>query len=202
MIRAISGLCAVLVSMSAMADEKPYEYMLLADSGKPVYTPYAGLVFEHHANISNTKPGIEAGVVINQKFFCGIYGQTTTGNFGIAYEDAIHNIMFGEAGVVAGCVTNYRKPVHFGGVFKIGYISLLADDEELKLFKESDPVAEDNGLVFHPEIFSEVNMCKPLKIRLGLGYSFNSLDKESVICNRDLDSWTMNLSLLFGQFWK
>lgn len=197
------ALVLTLFGMSTMAEEEKYGCIFCQQPGKTALNLYAGLTFEHHTNISNTKPGVEAGVIFNRMFVCGAYGQGTTGNFGIRYYTGdIHNIMFGEGGLFAGYITQYAKPIHFGGLLKIGYISLVADDQEMKLFKDVDPVAEDGGMVFHPEFFTETNITKHIKVRLGLGYSFNSLDKESVICNKDLDSWTMNLSILAGNFAK
>jgi hypothetical protein len=199
----IVAITMALLGMSSMAQEEHYDCVFCPHPGTTGYNLYAGLTFEHHASITNTKPGVEAGVIFNRMFVCGAYGQGTTGNFGIRYYNGdIHNIMFGEGGVFAGYVAGYSKPIHFGGTLKIGYIALVADDQEMKLFKDVEPIAEDGGMVFHPEVFTETNVTKHIKVRLGAGYSFNSLDKESVICNKDLDSWTMNLSVLAGNFAK
>lgn len=195
-------LCTMILCLPVMAQDSTYEYIF---SGKPENVKvhfYGGLTFQHVSEITNTMPGIEGGVLFNKKFVAGLYGQGTTGNFGIRYNDTIHNIMFGEGGLFLGYISKFKKPLHFGGMLKIGYVSLVADDNEIKLFEDVDPVAEDNGMVFHPELFSEVNVLKQLKVRLGLGYTFNSLDKESVACNRQLDSWTMNFSILLGNFYR
>jgi len=57
-------------------------------------------------------------------------------------------------------------------------------------------------MVFHPKVFTELNLSKVMKVKLGVGHSFYSLNSEKIIPNHDLNSWTMNLGIVFGKFSK
>jgi hypothetical protein len=195
-------LSAIVFTLQVMAADTTYDYVFSNKEKNIQLNYYGALTFQHFSVVSNTMPGIEGGIVFNKKLFAGVYGHGTTGNFGMSYGGTIHNIMSGEGGLFVGYIGQFPKPIHMGGMLKTGYISLVADDKEMKLFKKVDSVAKDGGMVFHPELFAEANITKQLKIRLGLGYSFHSLDKESVAYNCQLDSWTMNLGILFGNFYK
>jgi hypothetical protein len=185
------------------AQDSNYESIFNKDSGKKnLWKPYAGLTFQHLYVKTNTMPGVDLGVSINNNLMVGIYGQGTVGNFSHLTNDVLYNIMLGEGGFLVGYVTKPNKTLHFGGTFKLGYVSMVADDEEIKLFNDFEPVAEDAGVVYHPEIFSEINVSKFMKVRLGAGYSFYLLNDESIMCNQTLDSWTLNLGIVFSNFAK
>jgi hypothetical protein len=171
-------------------------------SQKNSWKLYGELTFQHLNVKTNTMPGLEVGVTFNNNFMMGVYGQGTSGNFYHLYNNTEENIMFGEGGFVVGYIKEPNKILHFGGLFKLGYISIVADDVEMELFKDFEPTAEDNGMVYHPELFSELNISKFMKARLGVGYSFFVFDNETVMCNKSLDSWTLNLGFVFSNFSK
>ena len=187
----------------ANAQEKEYQYIF---QKSPEYGLkwdfFGGLTFSHLQVKTNTMPGIETGFMLNNNFLLGVYGSGTVGNFAQQYGDDYHHVMFGEGGFMAGYIANTNKTMHFGGTFKLGYVSLVADDKEMKLFNDVDPIAEDNGTVYHPELFCELNITPFMRVKLGAGYSFYLLEDESVVCNNTIDSWTMNLGIVFGNFSK
>lgn len=196
-------LTATAFFIQSNAQEPEYNYLLKKEEGsKNSWKPYAGLTFQHLYVKTNTMPGIEAGLTLNNNFLVGIYGQGTVGNFSHEYEGNISHIIFGEGGLVAGYITEPGKTLHFGGTFKLGYMSMVADDQEIKLFSDYEPIAEDAGVVYHPELFSELNVSKFMKVRLGAGYSFYLLNNENIICNQSLDSWTLNLGIVVSNFAK
>jgi hypothetical protein len=185
------------------AQENGYDYLLNKGSNqKNLWKPYASLTFQHLNIKTNTMPGVELGVSLNNNFIMGIYGQGTVGNFSHVTNEVLYNIIFGEGGIMLGYVTRPNKTLHFGGTFKLGYISMVADDEEIKLFTDFEAVAEDAGVTYHPELYSELNISKYMKVRLGAGYSFFVFDNEKVMCNKSLDSWTLNLGFVFSNFSK
>ncbi|NJK87213.1 MAG: hypothetical protein HC906_15765 [Bacteroidales bacterium] len=111
--------------------------------------------------------------------------------------------MFGEGGILLGYTLNPDSKFHFGGSLQMGYLSMVADDEEMELFKDiDDDVLEDNAAVYHPGLFGEVNLTRYAKFKLGVGYSFFLFDEENIICNKTLDSWTLDFGLYFGNFTK
>jgi hypothetical protein len=194
---------ATFLSMIVTAQENSYDFLLNKENNpRSLWNFYGGFTFQHLYVKTNTMPGLELGVVLNRNFMMGAFGQGTVGNFSHLHNTENYSVMLGEGGIMAGYVTEPFKTLHFGGTFKVGYVSLVADDEEIKLFSDFEPVAEDAGVVYHPEIFSELNVSRFMKIRLGAGYSFYLLNDESILCNTELDSWTLNMSLVFSNFSK
>jgi len=193
----------IFILMAVSAQENTYNYLFKVNQENPLKKEwYIGLTSKHMQVNSNSMPGIEGGIMFNDAFLAGVYGMGTSGNFSYLNYNGFNHIMFGEGGLFAGYVSNPDQMLHFGGTIKLGYISLLAHENEIKIFDDIEPTAEDDGVVYHPEIFSEINVAKFLKIRVGLGYSFYVFDEETVLCNKDLDSWNMNVGLIFGSFYK
>lgn len=191
------------VAMAIAAQENNYNYLFKENQENPLKKEwYVGLTSKHMQVNSNTMPGIEAGVMLNDAFLVGIYGMGTSGNFTFQNYNGFNHIMYGEGGLLAGYVANPDQMLHFGGTIKLGYLSLIAHEDEIRVFDDFEPTAEDDGVVYHPEIFSEINVARFLKVRVGLGYSFYVFDEETVLCNKDLDSWNMNVGLIFGNFLK
>lgn len=198
----ITALFVAFTCVYAQTDTT-YNYLFNKEQGqKNLWKPYASMTFQHLYVKTNTMPGIELGMTLNNHFLVGIYGQGTVGNFSHMHHDTLYNIMLGEGGVVFGYVTKPNQTLHFGGTFKLGYTSLVADDEEIKIAKDFEPVAEDDGVVYHPEVFAEINVSKYMKVKLGAGYSFYLLNNENIVCNTQLDSWTLNFGIAFSNFSK
>jgi hypothetical protein len=196
-------LALVSVFILSNAQENNYEYLFKKDkNNKNLWKPYASLTFQHLVVKTNTMPGLELGFSLNNNFLVGFYGQGTVGNFSHEYNNEINHVLFGEGGILAGYSMEPNKTLHFGGTFKLGYMSMVADDEEIKLFNDFEPIAEDAGVVYHPELFSEINVSKYMKVKLGAGYSFYLLNNENIICNQSLDSWALNFGVVFSNFIK
>jgi len=201
----IFAIFCVFLSLFGSAQNPDYTTVFEYKQGEKIKPKFYGaLLFEHQSLITNTKPGLEIGFLFNNAFFAGIYGMGTSGNFATQINGMLSNNMFGESGVVLSYAIASNKPCHLGGSFRLGYVSVVGDDEEIKLFDDLSErnVVEDNGFTFHPEIFGELNLSKYAKIRLGVGYSFYSFADEKPICNKTIDSWTMNLGIVFGNFAK
>jgi hypothetical protein len=182
------------------AQENDYNYVFNNKNGKPEISFYGGLISEHHSSITNTKPGIEAGIVLNQSFAIGAYGQGTLTNFNTSLNDKKYYNILGEGGLLLSYTANSNKRLHFGGLLKIGYAALASDDEEMIMFKSVNAAFEDGGWVYHPEVFAELNLHKSMKVRLGVGYSIYNLSEEHVVSSADINCFTVNLGLLFGKF--
>jgi hypothetical protein len=178
-----------------------YNYLFKKENYyKNAWKCYSTLTFQHLCVKTNTMPGLEVGLAMNNNLMLGIYGQGTVGNFYNESYAGNFNVVFGEAGIMAGYLSEPNKTLHFGGLLKLGHVSMFADDEEIKIFKGFEPVAKDKGIVYHPEVFSELNVSRYMKIRLGAGYSFYLLDRENIMCNKTLDSWTLNMGIVFSNF--
>lgn len=188
---------ALLLTKGSFSQVNEQEF-LFSHNNKPKV--YAGFSLTHLAVKSNTLPGIEAGVILADHLYAGVYGMGTAGNFTNVYAPDTLSVMFGEGGLALFFVDKPNNLLHFGGGIRIGYASFVADDKEIKIFEEVDPVAEDNALVYHPEIFAEINLSPFSKVRVGAGYSFYLFDQENILCNKSLDSWTMNLGIVFSNF--
>lgn len=182
------------------AQEKEYNSVFNNKNSKPEISFYGGLISEHHSSITSTKPGIEAGIVFNQSFAIGAYGQGTLKNFNTTLNDAKYYTVLGEGGMLLSYMANTHKRLHFGGLLKVGYTALTSNDEEMKMFESVNAEFEDGGWVYHPELFAELNMYKTTKVRLGVGYSIYNLRDEHVVSSSDLNCFTVNLGLLFGKF--
>jgi hypothetical protein len=188
--------CAFMLN----AQETEYNSVFNNKNGKLEISFYGGLISEHHSSITNTKPGIEAGIVFKQSFAIGAYGQGTLTNFNTSLNDTKYYNMLGEGGLLLSYTANNNKMLHFGGLLKIGYAALSSNDEEMKIFKSLNALFEDGGWVYHPEIFAELNLHKSAKVRLGIGYSIYNLSDKHVVSSADLNCFTVNLGLLFGKF--
>lgn len=188
---------ALLLTKGSFSQVNEQEF-LFGQNNKPKV--YAGLSLKHLAVKSNTLPGIEAGVVLADHLYAGVYGMGTAGNFSVITPSDTLNVMFGECGLSLFFTDRPTALLHFGGGLRLGYVSLHAADKEIKLFEAVDAVAEDNALVYHPEVFAEVNLTRFSKVRIGAGYSFYLFEQENILCNKDLDSWTMNLGIVFSNF--
>lgn len=197
-------LFGVVLSFSiSQSQNSNYDYIFNKDVNSKLHiNHYGGLTFQYLEEKSNLMPGLEFGILMNKNLSVGFYGQGTPGNFGNTYENIITDIMFHEEGISLGYLSNSFDRLHFGGSFRIGYASLVSDDKEIKLFQSFEPSAKDHGMVFHPEFFTELNFTKTIRVKIGGGYSFFMLNNENIICDKSLDSFTLNFGVLFGNFCK
>lgn len=157
------------------------------------------LTLNYHQRFSNVKPGIAFEATFNKHFVLGAFGQFTTGNFAIPYKGYQNNIITQEFGLTIGATQSTGKLFHIGGQLRVGAILMQADStSEIKLSRRFTPTARDNGITVYPEINATLNLTKQLKLRAGTGFNFLMLNKETVVNERDLDTWFLNLSLIFS----
>lgn len=156
------------------------------------------LTLNYHQRISNVKPGIAIETTINKHFVVGAFGQFTTGNFAMPFKGYQNNIITQDFGIILGATQNTNKLFYLGGQIRIGAILMQADStSEIKLFRSFTPTARDNGITVYPEINANINLSKRISWRVGTGFNFLMLNKETVVKERDLDTWFFNTTLLF-----
>lgn len=157
------------------------------------------LTLNYHQKISNVKPGIAIEATINKHFVVGAFSQFTTGNFAMPYKGYQNNIITQDFGIIVGATQSTDKLFHIGGQLKIGAILMQADStSEIKLSRPFSPTAKDNGITVYPEINANLNLTKWLKLRASTGFNFLMLNKETVVNERDLDTWFFGTSLIFN----
>ncbi|MBK9290858.1 MAG: hypothetical protein IPM52_04440 [Bacteroidetes bacterium] len=157
------------------------------------------LTLNYHQKISNVKPGIAIEATINKHFVVGAFGQFTTGNFAMPFKGYQNNIITQDFGIIIGATQSTDKLFHFGGQLKVGAILMQADSTaEIKLSHPFTPTAKDNGITIYPEINANLNLTKHLKLRASTGFNFLMLNKETVVNERDLDTWFLNMALIFN----
>ncbi len=152
----------------------------------------------YHKVNSNVKPGLEVEAVINKHLVVGLFAQFTSGNFAMKYNGYQNNIITKDFGFLIGATQNDYKLFHFGAQLKVGYIGLQADSTgEISPFRKNSITAEDNGVTIYPEINASLNLSRRIKFRMATGYNVLLLNKETVVNDRDLDSWFFCTSLIF-----
>ncbi len=153
----------------------------------------------YHQVNSNVKPGLALEAVINQHLIVGAFAQFTSGNFAIAYKGYQNNVITQDFGITLGATQSTKQLFHVGGQLKVGVILMQADSaSEIKLFRPFTPTAKDFGITVYPEINANLNLTKRLKLRASTGYNFLLLNKESVVNERDLDTWFFSVALIFS----
>ena len=81
---------------------------------------------------------------------------------------------------------------------KVGLIQLQADSTgEISPFHKNTFTAEDSGITIYPEVNASLNLLKRFKLRMATGYNVLLINKETVVNERDLDSWFFSTSLIF-----
>lgn len=157
------------------------------------------LTLNYHQKVSNVKPGIAIEATINKHFVAGVFGQFTSGNFAMPYKGYRNNIITQDFGITIGAIHSTDKLFHFGGQLKVGAILMQADSTaEIKLSRPFTPTAKDNGITVYPEINANLNLTRNLKLRVSTGFNFLMLNKETIVNERDLDTWFFNTSLIFN----
>lgn len=157
------------------------------------------LTLNYHQKISNVKPGIAFEATFYKHFILGAFGQLTTGNFAMPFKGYQNNIVTQDFGIIVGATQSTDKLFHFGGQLKVGAILMQADSTaEVKLSRPFTPTAKDNGITVYPEINANLNLTKNLKLRTSTGFNFLLLNKETVVNERDLDTWFFGTSLIYN----
>ncbi len=157
------------------------------------------LALNYHQRISNVKPGIAIEATINKHFIVGAFGQFTTGNFTMPFKGYQNNIITQDFGIIMGATQSTDRLFHFGGQLKVGAILMQADSTaEIKLSRPFTPTAKDNGITVYPEITANINLTKNLKLRASTGFNFLMLSKETIVNERDLDTWFFGTSLIYN----
>lgn len=152
----------------------------------------------YHKVNSNVKPGLALEVVINRHFVTGLFAQFTSGNFAVKHNGYQNNVISKDFGFFIGTTQKTSKLVHLGAQLKVGLIQLQADSTgEISPFHKNTFTAEDSGITIYPEVNASLNLLKRFKLRMATGYNVLLINKETVVNERDLDSWFFSTSLIF-----
>ena len=160
--------------------------------------------------------GATSGLVINDKFFIGIYGQklitkvprTDLTILGYpTYTDGLIKMVHG--GGVLGYIHHTNKSVNWGisGSGGVGRVKLLAVPPTFQL---GENIYDDLIIIVIPRLFVETNMTPWLKINVSGGYRFIGMMngaydnpsgvRISTFNHVDYDKPEFSFSLLFGSF--
>lgn len=169
-------------------------------SNKKTEIDWKGLfTLTFHQKISNVKPGIAIETLINQNLILGVFGQFTSGNFALPFNEFQNNIITQDFGIIIGATENINKLFHLSGQIRIGVILMQADSSHsISLSKPFNSTSNDNGITIYPELNANLNLTYFLKLRAGLGFNFLMLNKESVVKERDLDTWFFTTALIIN----
>jgi hypothetical protein len=171
----------------------------IANSGLRFY----GGVAHQHQNIFNKAfsfQGVEAGVIVHNSLFLGIYGSAFVSNLKVEIENNPMYILINQAGFAGGYTSNGSRLFHPGILLNIGYFSLAGDESAMPLFKIADHEISISGLVLSPQVFAELNVTKWLRLRTGLAYNFYSFGNNVTVADSDLENFSINFGFLFGKF--
>lgn len=154
------------------------------------------------------------GLIFNQTFFIGGYGEglTTSYRENLYYGDnnsSYYNeeIGFGHGGFWMGYMHHSKAPIHAGFSTKLGWGSVDKYNSSDKYNNDYSSEYQDNVFVIIPQIEAEMNLFKWLKINAGVGYRIvTGLNKtyafndETIYNKKDFNKPQATLSLLFGFF--
>jgi len=144
--------------------------------------------------------GIETGVILNRNLFLGIYGAAFASNLKVEIDQTPMFVNIWQTGLTVGQIYLEERFLHPGWLVNAGYFSLVSDDSEVKLFNPVNPAIKENGIVFSPEIYAEINVARWMKFRTGLAYSFYAFHSQSAISKSDLQNVSINFGFIFGRF--
>jgi len=165
---------------------------------------YGGLNHQHHEYYNKvfSFQGIEGGAILEHHYLFGVYGSTFVSSLEVDINNAATFLQMWQGGLMTGIMTDNRKFLHAGLLFNIGYISIVGDETNFPLFKVDNPSIRMGGLILDPQLFTELNVTKWMKIRTGLAYDFYGFKDQSLIKKSDLQSISFNFGFLFGSFTK
>jgi len=212
--------CAIIwhIALSLFAQNKNDRFHMFGSERKGQINGYIGplMAFSNVEGYSAIDAGATGGVIINNKYFIGLYGQkllTKVPRTDLAtlnypdYTDGEVNMM--HAGGVLGYIHKTKKVLNWGlsGSAGVGRIDIVAKGPINKYY---DRIYEDKIIILVPKIILEANMTRWFKINVSGGYRLIGL-MNSVYENQagetvptfvpsDYMKPEFSLSLLFGAF--
>lgn len=162
---------------------------------------YGGLLHQHqdYFNQAFSLQGVEAGLIVKDNLFFGIYGSAFVSNLKVEIENTPMYILINQAGFSGGYVRKSSKLLHAGLVLNAGYFSLAGDDSAMPVFRIAEHEVSISGLVLSPQVFGELNVTKWMKFRAGLAYNFYTFGNNSKVSYSDLENISINFGFLFGK---
>ncbi|MEZ5195150.1 MAG: hypothetical protein R2764_01730 [Bacteroidales bacterium] len=154
------------------------------------------------------------GLIFNQTFFFGGYGEglTTSYRENLFYGDNNANyyneeIGFGHGGFWLGYMHNSKSPIHAGVSTKLGWGSIDKYNSTDKYSYDYSSEYRDNVFVIIPQIEAEMNLFKWLKLNVGVGYRVvtgvnktYAFNNKTIYNKKDFNKPQASMSLLFGFF--
>jgi hypothetical protein len=163
---------------------------------------YGGLAHQHqdYFNQAFSLQGVEAGLILKDHLFLGIFGSAFVSNMKVEIENNPMYILMYQVGFSGGYLRKSSNLFHAGVVLNAGYFSLAGDDAAMPLFRIADHEISISGLVVSPQVFGEVNVTYWMKFRTGLAYNFYSFGNNLQVSESDIGNISINFGFLFGKF--
>lgn len=148
------------------------------------------------------------GVILNQSFFLGGYGISTSNQLVISVPNANYRLDFGHGGFWLGYINSHTKLVHFASSLRLGWGSVNMRDRN---YGNNFNTRLSNCFVATPELGIEVNITRFFRIAATAGYrvvagisEINFTDAQGGITekvsNADFNSPMGSLTFKFGWF--
>jgi hypothetical protein len=144
--------------------------------------------------------GIEAGIILHRKLVLGAFGSSFVSNLSAQIANDNMYLTIWQSGLFIGQVLNEPCRFHYGWLMNAGYFSVKGEHTSFPVFGVSNPAVKVTGLVMMPEICAELVVAKWMKLRTGLGYSFYTYEKQSLIPKADLQNISFTFGFLFGKY--
>lgn len=198
-------LCVVFAFNQGFTQESNYNSILKktgTDNSFSALRFYGGLAHQHqdYFNQAFSLQGVEAGLILNEHLFLGIFGSAFVSNLKVEIENNPMYILMNQAGFCGGYLRKSSKLLHAGVLVNAGYFALAGDDEAMPLFRIAEHEISVSGLVLSPQVFGELNVTNRMKFRTGLAYNFYSFANNSKVSECDLENISINFGFLFGKF--
>jgi len=163
---------------------------------------YGGLAHQHqdYFNQAFSLQGVEAGLILKDHLFLGIFGSAFVSNLKVEIENNPMYILMNQVGFSGGYLRKSSNLFHAGVVLNAGYFSLAGDDAAMPLFRIAEHEISISGLVLSPQVFGEVNVTNWMKFRTGLAYNFYSFGNNLQVSESDIGNISINFGFLFGKF--
>ena len=205
-------------ALSLLAQNKNDRFHNFGSERKDQINGYIGpfMAFSNVEGYSAIDAGATGGVIINNKYFIGLYGQnllTKVPRTDLAtlnypdYTDGEVNMV--HAGGVLGYIHKTKKPLNWGlsGSAGVGRIDISAKGPINEYYNR---IYEDKIIILIPKIFLEANMTSWFKINVSAGYRLIGLmnavytdqsgETVPTFVQSDYMKPELSLSLLFGGF--
>lgn len=198
-------LVVVVITLSCNAQGNEYKSIFRRQPAPVTNTAvrlYGALSHQHQDffNKAFSLQGAEAGVIVNDKLFFGVFGSAFVSNHEIAIENNPIYILMNQAGLAGGFDCNSSKLLHAGFLLNIGCFSLAGNDKAMKLFHDDNHQISLSGLVVSPQAFAEINVTRWMRFRTGLAFNFYNYGNHAQVHESDLGKASINFGFLFGKF--